>query len=422
MKKSIIAIVMCVMLLALSACAVQLTQENKDNTETKTESTEDTTIMLSLGNAPAIMPQDANELQTAFNLELLKQLGKEDGNVFYSSLSINQAMSMVYFGAQNTTQQEIADVLGYDNMTLEEVASYQKALLESFKDTGDTIFDNANSIWIDDELEVYKNYMDTMNDAFETEAYNVDLQQVGIADIVNGWIDEKTEGMIEKLYESDAEINASVMVLLNAIYFKGSWTEAFKKDYTYQTDFMGQSATSKVDMMLSNESVKGIEGDNYKSVFLPYGDDERYSMVVILPNDDINEFIDNLTDEKLAVILSTYEQKEDAIVEIPKFELEQKTEMKEILSAMGINEVFKESSDLSLISSTPLMIDEVLHKARIVVDEEGTEAAAATGVTMLGSAMPGEIFEFIANKPFLFFIVDSENDLVLFTGQVNDLG
>jgi serpin B len=168
----------------------------------------------------------------------------------------------------------------------------------------------------------------------------------------------------------------------------------------------------------------GNKGEDYISVSLPYGEDERFAMVAVLP-DDMDTFTDGLTEESLSGILNTFYEKHEALVQLPVFEMEQKLRLNDALCALGIEKAFSQNeADFTGMSEDDILfIDEVLHKAKIKVDEEGTEAAAATSVDMaLKAAPPTDRFEFIADKPFLFFIVDTENDLVLFTGKVLDFG
>lgn len=384
--------------------------------------------MLSLANAVPARPKEASDLQLKFNLELLKKLGElEDGNLFYSPMSINAAMTMAYFGANGETQQEIADTLGYNSMDMTQVAAYQKYLMQSYKDSGDTVFTEANSIWIDDLFGPKQSYIDTMNDVFQTEVTRLDLQKSDAVDTLNKWIKKSTNGMIEELFDNEdnpfIDGPPTAMVLLNAIYFNGKWTSPFNPEKTFDSKFNGMSETSDVKMMTSDETVKGDQGEDYISVSLPYGDDERFSMVAVLP-DDMTSFLERLTQESLSGILNTFYEKHEPIVQLPVFEMEQKFRLNDALYALGIEKAFSQNdADFTgMCEENILFIDEVLQKAKIKVDEEGTEAAAATSVEMaLKGAMPGDRFEFIADRPFLFFIVDTENDLVLFTGKVCDL-
>ncbi|MEX1378340.1 MAG: serpin family protein [Eubacteriales bacterium] len=377
-------------------------------------------VMLSISDVSSKNANDSQNIQLQFNLDLLKQLSKDSKNTFYSSFSINQALTMAYFGAGGETQQEIKDALGYTSLTIEGIAAYQKYLLDVYKDSGDTTFYSANSMWIDNDIIVKKNYIDAMIDNFDAEVDDIDLQSAKAPDTLNKWIDKKTNGMITKLFENPFDPLARV-VLMNAIYFKGQWTTPFDPNRTMEREFNGLIKTSTVDMMYSGEEVLGNVGDGYMSISMPYGDDERFSMVAVLPDGDIGQFIDSLSIGSLSEILSTFEPKNEAKVFFPKFEMEEKVLLNDTLKALGINSAFYDGADFGEISDTDLYIDEVLHKAKIKVDEEGTEAAAVTGIVVKTESMPIDQFIFAADKPFLFFIIDNHNDNVLFTGVVYDL-
>jgi serpin B len=264
--------------------------------------------------------------------------------------------------------------------------------------------------------------MDTMLDVFKTETYSVDMKDIKTVDDINGWVKKKTDGMIEKLLEKDRNpLSTAEMVLMNAIYFNGEWTTPFNELDTIEQDFKGTSGTTKVDMMHSSKNVLGYEGDDYKSISLPYGKDERFSMVMVLPNGDINEFIEVQSRDSIKKVLTTFEEKSDAIIQIPKFSLEEMVTLNDTLKALGMSKAFSPATADFANIADGLFIDTVLHKAKIDVDEIGTEAAAVTAVIMGKGAAPEFQFEFLADKPFLFFIVDGEENIVLFTGKVSNL-
>jgi len=377
-------------------------------------------VMLSISNTKPKTPDNSHNIQLGFNIDLLKELSKEEKNVFFSSFSINQALTMAYFGADGATQDEIKNSLGYNDLSIEDVASYQKYLLKTYEKSGDTTFYSANSMWIDDQIVVRDSYIDTMVDNFDAEVASIDLQGDKAVPTLNKWIDKRTKGMITKLFDQPFDPLAR-LVLMNAIYFKGDWTTPFDTDLTRDMAFNGQNKKSTVDMMYSDSEILGHENDDYKAISMPYGDDERFHMVAVIPNGDLNEFIKNQTTESLSKVITTFDTKDEVRILFPKFELEEKVELSDTLKALGINTAFKPGADFSQISDTPLFIDEVLHKAKIKVDEEGTEAAAVTAIVMKCESVPMNQFEFIADKPFLFFIMDTENDIVLFTGVVYDL-
>ena len=411
-------------IMLLAACAQTTPEPGNKETEAPPQTEIKDAVMLSLADAVPESSDEMRDLQSAFNLALLKSLNEsQEGNLFYSSMSINAAMTMVYFGAEGNTQSEIAEALGYGGMDMAEVAAYQKYLLQSYESPGDTTFTSANSMWIDDPFPVKEDYINTMKDVFATKVTTLDLQGTGAVGELNRWIDDSTDGMIKKLFEeSENPFKETVMVLMNAIYFNGKWTAPFDPDRTFKKQFNGMAEASEVDMMSSDDEVMGYEGEDYMSVMLPYGDDERFAMIAVLP-DDMDAFIEGLDQDSLHGVLTGFELKDEALLQMPVFEMEQKITLDDTLKSMGINQAFTKEADLSRISDEDILyIEKVLHKAKIKVDEEGTEAAAVTSVQLTNESLPLNRFEFIADKPFLFFIMDTENDLVLFTGKVDDLG
>ena len=405
----------------LFSAAMLLSACSSSEPITTDETTQPSDAMLSISNAAPKNIENSQNIQLQFNLDLLKQLDKENKNLFFSAFSINQALTMAYFGADGKTQQEMQDTLGYSGLTIEDIAAYQKYLMDVYKDPGDTTFYSANSMWIDNDIAVMQPYIDAMVDNFNADVEDIDLQSDSAPAALNKWIDKKTKGMITELFDQPFDPLARV-VLMNAIYFKGQWTTPFDPERTYERDFNGYSETAKVDMMYSGEDVLGYTGDDYISISMPYGDDERFSMVAVLPSGDMSSFIDGLNAEKLNSILTTFSQQHDPQVSFPKFEMEEKVVLNDALQAMGIVEAFSYDADFSQISDLELRIDKVLHKAKIKVDEEGTEAAAVTAVILEAKSIDMNQFVFRADRPFLFFIVDSENSNVLFTGVVYDLG
>ena len=427
--KILFAAMACAMLFA--GCAknaepqqVEQTQQ-PENTQAEALKPQDE-VMLSLADAIPAQQTSADSVQYGFNLALLKKLSEtEDGNLFFSPLSINAALTMAYFGACGETQEQMADVLGYGSAGMADVAGYQKYISALLSDTGDTQFTSANSIWVAEIFEPNPSYMDTMKDVFDTKVSQVDFTKDSAVDELNAWINDSTQGMINQMFDKEDEPfdGLTAMVLLNAIYFNGNWTTPFDPDATYDADFHGAAATESVRMMASHEEVKGYQGEDYISVCLPYGADERFAMIAVLP-DDMDAFIAGLDEQSFKDLTKVLLPVENPVINIPVFEMEQKVKLNDVLIALGMDKAFSagEADFTTMAGADVLWIDEVLHAAKITVDEEGTEAAAATSVGMSLRGMPMESFEFIADRPFLFFIMDTENDLVLFTGKVMDLG
>jgi serpin B len=381
-------------------------------------------VMVDIADIEPNADDSAKEAFATFNLKLFNALNEKDKNLFFSAMSISSALTMAYFGAEGTTKDEIHDALSYSDMSFKNIASAQKAILDSYIDTGDTVFNVANSIWVDDTCQVRDSYVETIGSVFDTSANNIDLQGKKAVDTINDWVSRKTNGMIpEFLIKSQNPLENTLLLLINAIYFNGTWSEPFESSDTFKKEFRGATSNNVVSMMSSQKNVLGYDGEGYKAIFLPYGEDKRFYMIVVLPDDDIEDFIEDQTFESWYSILSTFKEQKNVIYQIPKFEMEETVKLNNTLKSLGMTKAFESDADFSNMAYDKLQISNVLHKAKIKVDELGTEAAAVTGVGVDGCAMeqPTYDFEFCADKPFLYFIVDSKEQIVLFTGKLCDL-
>lgn len=360
-------------------------------------------------------------IQKDFNLNLLKAINNADENVFYSQMSISTALTGIYFATGGETSKEIKDTLCYKDMTDEDIISAQKAIIESYKNSGDTTVSVANSIWLDDSFTAKQGYIDAMKDMLLMQVSSLNLQAPDAINIINDWVNEKTNEMIPKIFE-DNELKEAVFTLINTVYFNGEWTMPFDPELTNKSEFNGSKGASTVDMMFMKNDILGYEDETYKAIKLFYGEDERFAMNIILPEGDIDSFINSLTADSLNDMLNNFEEKADAKIMIPKFTLEEKIKLNDVLSYLGMPTAFTSYADFRNISDSSLMIDQVLHKAKIKVDEEGTEAAAVTAITVKLTSVSLDSFTFTADKPFLFFIEDTQTDMILFTGKVSNLG
>lgn len=254
---------------------------------------------------------------------------------------------------------------------------------------------------------------------------------LAIKERVNSWVNDKTHGLIHQIL-SEPPSPDTILLLLNAIYFKGKWDEEFDRRDTVNDTFLNYGSNEiQTEFMQQKWSVKYVEyttlaSQNVKAVELPYQNDS-YSMTIIVPQEkdglkdllSSNE-VNRETTSILAGVTHAYKSKVD--VKIPKFKLEQSYDLKPILQSMGVSEIF-EGGDLSGIDGThSIQVSGIRHKAVVRVDEEGTEAAAVTVVEAVrASAVRWPTLEFAADRPFLFLIRDTANGMILFIGKVEDL-
>ncbi|KFO70533.1 Serpin B6 [Cuculus canorus] len=366
---------------------------------------------------------------TTFALDLLKKLCEKKGtqNIFFSPFSISSALSMILLGSKGNTEAQIAKVLSLERA--EDAHNRYQSLLSEINDPSNKyILKTANRLYGEKTFEFLSSFIESSQ-----KFYHAGLEQTDFKNAsedsrkeINGWVEEKTEGKIQNLL-AQGIINAMTrLVLVNAIYFKGNWEKQFSKNTTEMPFQINKKETKPVQMMFKKDTfnMTYIGDFQTKILELPYVGNEL-SMIILLP-DEIQDESTGL--ESLEREL-TYEKLIDWInpemmdctevrVSLPKFKLEENYDLKPLLSSMGMPDAFDMlKSDFSGISAAnELVLSEVVHKSFVEVNEEGTEAAAATaGVMMLRCAMI--VPEFTADHPFLFFIRHNKTSSILFCGR-----
>jgi serpin B len=261
----------------------------------------------------------------------------------------------------------------------------------------------------------------------ETE-YDGKLQELDFAtaaeaarQTINAWVEKQTNGKIKDLISPGVLNTMTRLVLTNAIYFKGNWAHQFEKDRTREAPFtLPDGKKVQTPMMNQKERFGYAETERSQALELPYSGDEL-AMVILLPKktDGIGALEQELTSENLSTWLSTI-RKREVIVSIPKFKMTDKFSLERVLAALGMPTAFSRNADFSgMTGRRDLFISAVIHQAYVDVNEEGTEAAAATAVTMkLLSVGPGQTPVFRADHPFLFLIRDTKSGSILFLGRV----
>jgi len=357
-----------------------------------------------------------------FAFDLFGRYSVDEGNILFSPYSISTALSMTYEGARGETAEEMEAVFGFledPSERLPSVAGIYNTLNEEGRDYA---LHTVNALWIQRDYPVQEDYVDAIIGYYGGDVNALDF--VAEPDesrvTINEWVEERTNDRIKDLFPSGS-IDADVrLVLTNAIYFKGDWLYEFDEEATGEEEFHVTPTTSvTVDMMSLRDDFNYAETDELQLLELPYTG-EDVSMLILLPKrSHMGDVEAQLSAERLGEWVDMMEGT-TVNVYLPRFTFETKYFMMEDLAEMGMPTAFTDAADFSgMTGNRELFIDKVIHQAFIEVNEEGTEAAAATGVSMrLSAAMPGEVFR--ADHPFIFLIRDVDTGVILFMGRVTD--
>lgn len=374
---------------------------------------------IQLSENEKIIVNSSNE----FGLNLFNQVNESTGdtNIFISPLSVSMALGMTLNGANGETFEAMRQTLAFDGLTNEEVNQSYLNLINALINLDEkTIFEIANSIWYREGFIVKQDFMDINQYFFNAEIQSLNFTSPGAVTTINNWVKNKTHDKIKEIIK---EINpATVMILINAIYFNGLWTYEFNKGDTKDDIFLKENGNQiQCEMMSHRMEHPYFENDDFQAVDLAYGEGD-FSMMIFLPK--YGKTLDNLIDsfDKLNFSLWLNNFHKDSVdLFLPKFKVEYDQKLKDILSAMGMDIAFTPGqADFSRISeSVDLFISQVLHKTFVRVDEEGTEAAAVTAVIIeLTSIQPETVKTMRVDHPFLFLIYEKQTDTILFMGKI----
>jgi serpin B len=360
---------------------------------------------------------------TKFAFNIFNLLIEEDKgqNIFISPLSILLALAMTYNGAIGETALGMADAMEFEGMDMEELNQGFSDLMISILSADKSVeLSIANSIWQRQDFDAKEDFIETNKRYYNSQVKKLDFSDPGAVDTINDWISDATKEKIQKMLSQIPP--DAVMYLINAIYFKGDWTYPFEEEATYDEEFfLDGGSTKSVPMMHMTGTFSYAQHDNYKIARLPYGQ-EKLAMYILLPDEgtDIDTIIGSMDDELWRSLTGRFETGEVELT-MPKYKMEYGVKLlNDALSALGMEIAFTPMADFSNIAQD-IFISRVLHKAVIEVNERGSEAAAATVVEMVESAMPmDEVFEFRADRPFMFTISDDRTGSILFMGKVMD--
>jgi serpin B len=390
-----------------------------------------------------IPPQDLlAPAENAFAVDLYGKLSQVPGNVFFSPYSVATALEMVYAGAKGSTADEIADTLhlnllaGSGNRVdsqaaLLSAAAEQQGLTKN--PTGGFTFQATNALWGDKSYTFKPDFIANIKASFGGDLEPVNFKEPERASAkINKWVAQETQNKIQNLVSPDMLLNDPPMVLTDAVYFNSVWLDKFDPSATKQTKFYvsaGQNVMT--EMMNMSVSLALTQADGVKILSIPYGD-RLTSMVIILPDDPqgLSAVEASLSVKKLNTWLAE-SQDVPVILSMPKFQTDSRFDLKKTLTSLGIDTAFNASkADFTGIAddpSRPLYLGDVVHKAYVEVDEQGTEAAAATAVVQVASGgfegpqpPPPPPVRFIADHPFIYLIRSAYSGDILFMGRVDD--
>ena len=355
----------------------------------------------------------------AFDVFRTGNLSQHKENVFISPLSASMALGMTANGANGQTYDEMRSALRLSGATREDVGGGYKSLIALLRglDPG-TDFRIANSIWYERTFPFNASFLDESKLQFDARVEALDFNSPSALTTINSWVSEQTNDKIPAILESIADNER--MFLVNAIYFKGTWQKQFDKSKTVDAPFhAADGTTSTVRMMARDEGVRYTATPEYSAVDLPYGN-SAFTMTVVLPNGDIDAFAESFDQAKWNVLVTSLHDS-NLQVYLPRFRMEWKRQLNDDLKQLGMRLAFTPySADFTRMSplGLDLYITKVLQKTFVEVDEEGTEAAAATVVGIGVTSFPGQ---FRADRPFLVVIRERFSGTILFIGKIAKL-
>jgi len=358
-----------------------------------------------------------------FAFDIFKKILENSGeseNVIISPLSISCALSMTLNGANGATRDAMLEALRINGLTPEIINNSYKDLSEALLNIDKRVLISiANSVWSEKNFEVKIPFRNILTDYYNAESKSFDITDPVAYQVINSWIENKTNGLIKNML-SGLDDN-TVMLLVNAIYFKGKWKSQFDKDKTAgKTFYKYDGTTIEVPMMKQVSDFRIFSGEGFVLAEFPYGQG-NFVMEVMLPEgqNGINTLIPLLNDESFNGCIDQMAERETDLT-FPRFKYGFKKELKDILTDMGMGIAFTDNADFSNISDLSLLINRVLHQAFIETNEEGTEAAAATIVDIGTTSMPADPFVFNIDHSFIYIIRETTTNSILFMGKVAD--
>ena len=356
-------------------------------------------------------------------IDMLKRIYTEmDGeNFMISPASISLALCMTMNGAEGETLAEMQAALHLAGIDMNELNAAQKDLMSILLNPDNSAkvkVEIANALWAREGLSLKEAFLEACREYYGAETQYLDFNDPGSADIINDWVNDETHGMIPTIIDEPIEAD-TMLYLMNTVFFDGKWTEPFDPEKTCEGLFTkADGSTAQVQMMSGEQDIMIYrDPDGEADIFSKaFGDNERLEMLFIRPQGKLSAYIDGLTVEMLNRVAAGLSP-DTMQIGIPRFSYDTGVSLKDTLIAMGMEKAFSGAAEFAPMSDTPLYIDDVMHKTRIEVAEEGAKAAAVTSVEMKLAGMP---ISLILDSPFLYMIRDRQTGAALFMGVVEE--
>ncbi|MDO9537902.1 MAG: serpin family protein [Thermoplasmata archaeon] len=412
MKKMILSVIVAIILILVSVISINLLYKTGDFSS----GLEPTTVL------------ELVDCSNEFSFEMYKQLAKDKNqeNVFFSPYSITTALGMAYEGARGQTAEEMGYVLNFpaDNETrwnmMKSYQEYFNAVSDSYN------LSTANSYWLREGQNLNELYRNAIESYYLAHGEELDFagDPAGSAKTINDWVEQQTNGKIKELISTDNIDSFTYLILTNAIYFKSDWKYQFNPDLTFLETFHledgGEVQTGLMHMKNWSIEFNYSSNDDDQLLQLPYKGGEL-SMYILLPEENSISSLESRLDYEYLNTLKANMTSQNLNIYMPRFKFEQTYELKKMLSDMGMAGAFSNHADFSgMTDSVSLKISSVIHQSFVAVNENGTEAAAATAVIMNPTSAPIQPILFKANHPFIFFILHEETGQILFMGKVGN--
>ena len=419
--KKIISILLCItlILVSFSACG--------GNPSQKPSKVKSTNLMNDITPQIIEKSNDLSEGNSAFSdfaVALFKENQINGDNVLISPLSVLCALSMTTNGAKEETLKEMEKVFG---LSASDMNKYLYSYINGLEQGEKFSLKLANSLWItnDQTFKVNNDFLQINADYHNPEIYSVAFENPDTVKDMNNWVKENTDGMIPSIIDNPLPKD-TLMCLMNALAFEAEWANIYEETQVHKANFNARNGKSQNVDFMYNEEYKYL-CDDESTGFLKYYAGEKYAFAAVLPNEDIKleDYIKNLSGEKITNLLKNVKN-EKVITSIPKFEYDYSADITEMLQNMGIKTAFNSSNaDLTGIGTWDygnLFIGKVLHKTFISVAEKGTKAGAVTAEMLCGSAaIPEKPHEVYLDRPFMYMIIDCENNVPFFIGTVTSV-